>query len=133
MNFMLANDLDDGDYALKFAKCTWEPSKGNFVVARWESYCNLYKTTFKSSKSSVISNLDDSTISVKWWHHGHTMVNNKGKIGALQGGFSGRKIHDVKEKVMQEGENSLHKSKVHELVKLFKDKFTLNEEWKLIV
>lgn len=44
------------------------------------------------------------------------MVNNKGKIGVLHRGFSGRKIHDVKEKVMQEEDNSL-----------------LNEKTKLIV
>ena len=34
---------------------------------------------------------------------------------------------------MQEGENSLHKSKVHGLVKLFEDKFVLKEEAKLKV
>ena len=47
--------------------------------------------------------------------------------------FSERRTHDVKEKVMQEGENSLHKSKVHGLVKLFEDKFVLKEEAKLKV
>lgn len=60
------------------------------------------------------------------------MVNNKGKIGVLHRGFSGRKIHDVKENVMQEEDNSLYKSKVHELLKLFEDKFILNEKKKLI-
>lgn len=72
--------------------------------------------------------LDNSTMGVRHWRHSHTKVNNKGKIGALYGGFNGGKIHNVKEKIMQEGDNSLNKSKVHELVKLCEDKFVLKEE-----
>lgn len=62
-------------------------------------------------------------------------MNKKGKIGVLHEGFSSEKTHDVndvKEKVTQEGKNSLNKSKVHKLVKLFKDKFALKEETKLM-
>lgn len=65
--------------------------------------------------------------------HGHTKVNNKNKNGILHKGFSGGNTHDVKNKVMQEGENSLHKSKVHGLVKLFENKCGLKEEAKPIV
>ena len=94
--------------------------------------CNLYRTNLRSSKSSVTSTLNGSTMGVWRRRHGHTKVNNKGN-GTLHGGFSKGRTHDVKEKVMQDGENSLHKSKVHGLVKLFEDKFALKEEAKLKV
>lgn len=96
-------------------------------------YCNLYMTTLKSSKSSMTSTFDGSTIGVWWWHHNHAKVNKKGKISALYRGFSSGKTYDMKEKVVQEGKNSLHKSKVYELVKLFEDKFVVKEEAKLMV
>lgn len=54
-----------------------------------------------SSKSSVTSTLDGYTMSVWRWCHGHTKVNEKGKISILHGDFSGVKAHDVKDNVMQ--------------------------------
>lgn len=112
-------------------KGAWELSKGKLVVARGERCCNLYGTNLRSSKSSVASTLDNSTMGVWRQPHSYTKVNNQGKIGALYGVFSGGKIHNMKEKVMQEWENSLNKFKVHELVKLCEVKFVLKEEQSL--
>lgn len=44
-------DMDDRDYASKFIKGAWELSKGELVVARRERCYNLYRTTFRTSKS----------------------------------------------------------------------------------
>lgn len=102
MNLMLVGDLNDRGYESIFAKGVCEFSKGKLGVTRGERYCNFYRITFMSSKSSVTFTFDGFTMSVWRWHHGHKKVNNKGKINPLYGDFSGEKNHDVKDKVMQE-------------------------------
>lgn len=110
--FDVKGDLDDRGYASQFANSAWELSKASLIMAREEKYCNLYRTTLRSSNNNMTSSLDSSTKGVWCWHHGHVKVNIKGKKGDLHIGFSRGKTYDVKEKIMQEGENSLHKFKV---------------------
>lgn len=115
-------------YEIFYDKGEWELFTGNLIMARVERCCNLYKTTMRSSKNNVTSTIDAFTKGVWRLLHGHTKVNNKDKKGILYRGFGGGNTHDVKNKVMQEGENSLDKSKVHGLVKLFENKCALKEE-----
>lgn len=60
-------------------------------------------------------------------------MNDKANISVLHGDFSNGKTHDAKEKCYVRRRNSLYKSKVHGLVKLFKDKFVQEEEARRIV